>query len=198
MQPKPLTPMIRKTVLSIDTLFHDGGEPIAVPLRRAVCAAVIANPFAGTHEQDLMPWMEALRPLGIDLTRQLLAALDVAPEAIHSFGKGALVGVDGEHEHAAIWHTPGGAGLKSVLNAVGFVTAGQAMGAVGASLHIPLVYKNSPWVRSHFDAVDLCIADAPRPREVIFAVAVSTGPRVHQRLGGVTVADVEAGRGPGF
>lgn len=193
-----LIPRVRKTVLSIETLHHDGGTPLDVPLRKAVCAAVVANPYAGVHQQDLLPWMEALRPLAIDLTRQLLAALAVAPEAIQGFGKGALVGVDGEHEHAALWHAPGGAGLKSVLNARGFVTAGQGMGAVGASLHIPLVYKNSPWVRSHYDAIDLCIADAPRPREVLFALAVSTGPRVHQRLGGLTAAQAEAGQGPSF
>jgi hypothetical protein len=116
--------------------------------------------------------------------------------AIHAFGKGALVGVEGEHEHAAIWHTPGGAGLKSVLKARGFVTAGQTMGAVGASLHIPLVYKNSPWVRSHFEAIDICIADAPRPREIVFALAMSTGPRIHARLGGLTAEQAEAGQGP--
>jgi hypothetical protein len=193
-----LTPQVRKYVLTTETIHHDGGEPVATPLRRAVCAAVIANPFAGRFQQDLVPWMEALRPLGVELTQRLLAALNVAPAAIQAFGKGALVGVDGEHEHAAIWHAPGGAGLKSVLGARGFVTAGQAMGAVGCSLHIPLVYVNSPWVRSHFDAVDVTIADAPRPREIVLALAVSTGGRVHQRLGGLTAEQAEAGQGPKF
>ena len=193
-----LAPRIRKTVLSVETIAHDGGAPVPVPPRHAVCAAVIANPYAGRHEQDLVPWMEALRPLAVDLTRQLLAALNVDADAVQAFGKGALVGVDGEHEHAAVWHAPGGAGLKTVLNARGFVTAGQGQGTIGDRLHIPLVYKNSPWARSHFDAVDLCIADAPRPREVVFAVAVSTGPRIHQRLGGLTAEQVEAGAGPAF
>jgi len=124
--------------------------------------------------------------------------LRVGPEAIQAFGKGALVGVDGEHEHAAVWHAPGGHGLKSVLKARGFVTAGQAMGAVGASLHIPLVYVNSPWVRSHFDAIDIAIADAPRPREIVFALAGSTGGRVHSRLGGLTALQAQAGEGPKF
>jgi hypothetical protein len=189
---------VRKHVLTVETIHHDGGESITPPLRRAVCAAVIANPYAGRHEKDLLPWMEALRPLAEDLTHRLLAALDIPADAVQSFGKGAIVGVDGEHEHAAIWHAPGGGGMKQVLGARGFVTAGQAMGTVGASLHIPLVYKNSPWVRSHFDAVDLSIADAPRPREIVFALAVSTGARIHQRLGGVTAEQVEAGQGPKF
>jgi hypothetical protein len=191
-----LEPQVRKFVTVIEAIHHDGGAVQTPPLRKAACAAVIANPFAGTPAADLMAWMEALRPLGVDLTQRLLAALGVEASAIQSFGKGALVGVDGEHEHAAIWHMPGGQGMKSVLKARGFVTAGQGMGTVGTSLHIPMVYKNSPWVRSHFDAIDVAIADAPRPREIVFALAVSTGQRIHQRLGGVTAAQAEAGQAP--
>jgi hypothetical protein len=193
-----LTPVVRKFVAYVESVHHDGGSPIEPPLRKGVCGAVIANPYAGKYEVDLTAWMEALRPLAVDLTGRLLEALRVGPEAIQAFGKGALVGVDGEHEHAAVWHAPGGHGLKSVLKARGFVTAGQAMGAVGASLHIPLVYVNSPWVRSHFDAIDIAIADAPRPREIVFALAVSTGGRVHSRLGGLTALQAEAGEGPKF
>ena len=193
-----LTPAVRKFVTCIESVHHDGGTPIDPPLRKGVCGAVIANPYAGKYELDLTAWMDALRPLAVDLTGRLLDALRVGPEAIQAFGKGALVGVDGEHEHAAVWHAPGGHGLKSVLKARGFVTAGQAMGAVGASLHIPLVYVNSPWVRSHFDAIDIAIADAPRPREIVFALAGSTGARVHSRLGGLTALQAEAGEGPKF
>jgi len=193
-----LTPEVRKFVAHVESVHHDGGPRSDPPLRKGVCAAVIANPYAGRYETDLMAWMESLRPLAVDLTEQLLEALRVGPESIQAFGKGALVGVDGEHEHAAAWHAPGGHGLKSVLKVRGFVTAGQAMGAVGAPLHIPLVYVNSPWVRSHFDAIDLTIADAPRPREIVFALAVSTGGRVHSRLGGLTAQQAEAGEGPKF
>jgi hypothetical protein len=187
---------IRKTVIQLESVTHDGGAPLSTPLRKAAVAVVMTNPYAGKPGADLVAWMETLRPLAISLTEQLLAALQVEAAAIQSFGKGAMVGVDGELEHAAVWHAPGGAGLKSVLGARGFVSAGQMMGAIGASLHIPMVYKNSPWVRSHFDAVDIAIADAPRPREIVFALAVSTGPRVHARLGGLTAAEAEAGKGP--
>jgi hypothetical protein len=193
-----LSPEVRKFVVCIESVLHDGGPRADPPIRKGVCAAVLANPFAGRYESNLVPWMEALRPLAVDLTGRLLEALHVGPEAIQAFGKGALVGVDGEHEHAAAWHAPGGYGLKSVLKARGFVTAGQSMGSVGARLHIPLVYVNSPWVRSHFDAIDLAIADAPRPREIIFALAMSTGSRVHARLGGLTAQQAEAGDGPKF
>jgi hypothetical protein len=193
-----LTPEVRKYVVCVESVFHDGGPRADRPVRKAVCGAVIANPYAGRYEADLNEWMEALRPLAVDLTRRLLEALHLGPESIQAFGKGAMVGVDGEHEHAAAWHAPGGHGLKSVLKARGFVTAGVGQGAVGAQLHIPLVYVNSPWVRSHFDAIDLAIADAPRPREIIFALAVSTGGRVHGRLGGLTAQQAEAGDGPKF
>lgn len=189
---------VRKTVVVVESVNHDGGPPLDRPLRKGAIAAVLANPYADRFQPDLMPWMEALHPLAESLTRQLLTALQVGPEAIQAFGKGAIVGVDGEMEHAAIWHAPGGQGMKKVLNARGFVTAGQIMGVIGARLHIPLVYINSPWVRSHFDAIDLSIADAPKPREIVFALAMSTGPRVHARLGGLTAQQAEAGQGPKF
>jgi hypothetical protein len=189
-------PDVRKFVLGIESIHHDGGARTEVPLRKGVCAAVIANPYAGAYQAELCTWMESLRPLAVELAERLLAALGAAPEAIQGFGKGALVGVDGEHEHAAVWHAPGGHGLKSILKVRGFVSAGQGMGGVGARLHIPLVYVNSPWVRSHFDAIDLTIADAPRPREIIFALAMSTGARVHARLGGLTAAQADSGEGP--
>jgi Amino acid synthesis len=191
-------PEIRKYVVAVESVYHDGGKPIATPLRKGVAAAVIINPHAKRFVADLIPWMESLRPLGIELTQRLLVALQADKSAIQAFGKGAIVGVDGELEHAAAWHAPGGAGLKSVLGAKGFVTAGQLMGTVATSLHIPLVYINSPWVRSHFDAVDLVISDAPRPQEIVFAVAMSTGGRVHARLGGLTKEQAEAGEGPKF
>jgi Amino acid synthesis len=193
-----LTPEVRKFVVHIESVHHDGGPQADTPIRKGVCGAVIANPYAGRYEPDLMPWMEALRPLAVDLSKRLLEALHTDTGSIEAFGKGALVGVDGEHEHAAAWHAPGGHGLKSVLKASGFVTAGQAMGAVGAQLHIPLVYVNSPWVRGHFDAIDLTIADAPRPREIVFALAMSTGGRVHARLGGLSKQQVKDGEGPKF
>jgi hypothetical protein len=191
-----LAPQIRKIVVQTEVVHHDGGPHRDPPLLRGICAAVIANPFAGRFEADLVSWMEALRPLALELTNRLVKALGVPPESIRAFGKGAMVGVDGEHEHAAAWHAPGGYALKNVLKARGFVTAGQAMGTTGTSLHIPLVYVNSPWVRSHFDAVDLAIADAPRPREIVFALAASTGGRVHERLGGLTAEQAESGEGP--
>lgn len=189
---------VRKSVVFVETVHHDGGPRMDRPLVKGAIAAVLTNPYAGRFEPDLLPWMNSLTPLAEDLARQLLSALNVGPEAIKAFGKGAIVGVEGEIEHAAIWHAPGGQGMKKVLNARGFVSAGQMMGVIGTHLHIPLVYVNSPWVRSHFDSVDLMISDAPKPREIVFALAMSTGARIHARLGGLTAEQAEMGEGPKF
>ncbi|MEP6719857.1 MAG: amino acid synthesis family protein [Variovorax sp.] len=193
-----MTHDIRKQVLAIETLHHDGGPAAATPLRIAIAGVVMTNPFAGHHDADLMPFMDSLLPLAIEMSRQMMAALGVGPEGIEAFGKGSIVGSDGELEHAAMWHAPGGAGLKKALGAKGFVGAGKLMGPLGARLQIPLVYKNSPWVRSHFNTCELTIHDAPKPRELVFALAVATGGRIHSRLGGLTAQQAEAGQGPTF
>jgi hypothetical protein len=189
---------IRKSILNIETIHHDGGVPASEPLRIAIAAVVMENPFAGRYEADLMPFMESLKPVSIDLTRRMLAALGVDRGAIQIFGKGSMVGTDGELEHAAMWHAPGGAGMKEVLGAKGFVSAGKMVATLGSRLQMPLVYVNSPWVRSHYNTTELCIHDAPKPRELVFALAIGTGSRVHARLQGMTREQVEAGKGPAF
>lgn len=189
---------VRKLFTTVETIFHDGGTPTAKPLHLAVAAAVVNNPYAGAYHDDLMSFQNELFPLAQQLSNRLLDALRVDKSAIEVFGKGAIVGTDGELEHAAAWHAPGGAGIKESLGACGFVSAGKMMGALGARLQIPLVYINSPWVRSHFNSIELSIYDAPKPREIVFALAAGTGGRIHARLGGVTAAQAEAGDAPKF
>ncbi len=189
---------IRKSILNIENIHHDGGAPLDKPLRVAVAAVVMENPFAGRYEADLMPFMNSLKPIAIDLTRQMLQALGVGKEEIQVFGKGSMVGTDGELEHAAMWHAPGGAGVKEVLGAKGFVSAGKMVATLGSRLQIPLIYVNSPWVRSHYNTSELCIHDAPKPRELVFALAIGTGPRIHARLQGLTREQADAGQGPAF
>jgi hypothetical protein len=188
----------RKTVLVIEQIRHDGGPVLAQPLRKGAAAAIVNNPFAGRYVEDLVEWMESLRPLGIELAETLLAALALRPDEVQAFGKGAIVGVNGEIEHAAVWHAPGGHGMRQLLDARGFVSSGQIIGNIGAHLHIPLVSVHSPWVRSHFDGIDITIADAPKPDELVFAVAMSSGGRPHARLGGLTFAEAADGQGPKF
>ena len=201
---------IRKSVLYLETIHHDGGPAAPRPLRVAVAGVVMENPFADRFEADLMPFMQSLKPLAIDLSNRMLEALGVGKGEVEAFGKGSMVGTDGELEHAAMWHAPGGGGLKEVLGAKGFVSAGKMVATLGSRLQIPLVYVNSPWVRSHYNTTELCIHDAPKPRELVFALAMSTGGRVHARLQGLTRDDViarlqgltreqaEAGQGPAF
>ncbi|MCO5160183.1 MAG: amino acid synthesis family protein [Mesorhizobium sp.] len=188
----------RKTALFVEDVWHDGGRPSERPLRKAAVAAVVANPFAGRYVEDLTEWMKALEGLGESLARKLLDAIGVPAGEIQSFGKGTIVGVNGEIEHGAAWHAPGGAGLKKLLGVRGFVSAGQIMGNVGERLHIPMVSVHSPWVRSHFDGIDISIADAPKPDEVVFALAMANGGRIHARLGGLTFAEGARGDGPKF
>lgn len=191
-----MTYEIRKTVVNVETIYHDGGPRADKPLRIVVAAAVVANPFAGQYVEDLMPFMNNLKPLSIQLTNMGLEALGAQPADIQVFGKGAIVGVDGELEHAAMWHAPGGGGMKDVLGTPGWVAGGKMVGALGARLQIPMVYIRSQWVRSHYNTVEIGIYDAPRPKELVFALAMGTGPRVHARLGGLTTEQAEAGNIP--
>lgn len=189
---------IRKIAVFVEDVWHDGGKPVARPLRKGAVAAVVANPHAGRFVEDLNDWVQALEGLGEILAPRLLDALGVPGEQIESFGKGTIVGVNGEIETGAAWHAPGGAALKRMLGVRGFVSAGQIIGNAGDRLHIPLVSVHSPWVRSHFDGVDISLSDAPRPDEILFALAMSNGGRVHARLGGLTFAEGARGEGPKF
>ncbi len=189
---------VRKTILTCEDVCHDGGPAIERPLRKAAIAAVVRNPYAGRHVKDLSQWMQALDGLAEQLTDRLLDVVGYPRDAIESFGKGAIVGTDGEGEHGACWHAPGGGALKRALGVKGFVSASEFVGGTGSILHIPLVSVHSPWVRSHFDGIGISAIDAPRPQEILFALAVSTGARVHARIGGLTFEEGARGEGPRF
>ena len=140
-----------------------------------MAAAVVANPFAGRYVEEIAPLMDELKPLGQELAARLLAALGGKASGIEAFGKAAIVGINGELEHAALWHAPGGHALREILDAKGFVPSGKMLGPAGVRLMIPLLHKDSVWVRSHFNTCELTIHDAPRPDEIVFAVAMGTG-----------------------
>jgi hypothetical protein len=189
---------IRKTHVSVETVWHDGGPRCSTPLQIGVAAAVIRNPFAGSYVEDIAPFMDELTPLAGELAHSLLAALGGNKASIESFGKAAIVGVNGEMEHAALWHVPGGGALRRLLDAKGFVPSSKMMGGPGTRLTIPLLYVNTVWVRSHYGNADLTLHDAPRPDELALALAMSTGGRIHARIGGLTKAEADAGKGPAF
>jgi hypothetical protein len=183
---------IRKIAVIKEEIFHDGGPVGAVPRLRAAALAVVRNPFAGGYAEELQPAMDDLKPLGLELSDRLIAALGGDVKAIDGYGKGAIVGTDGEIEHGALWHVPGGYAMRERLGgAKAIVPSAMKVGAFGSRLDLPLGHVNAAYVRSHFDAFEVGIADGPKPNEIVFALAMTIGPRIHDRMGGLTVADIK-------
>lgn len=176
---------IRKRSLTVETVFHEGGPPPAVPLKLAAACAVIRNPYAGRYEDNLLPFMAELRGLGTLLAQELVDTLGRSQVEVYS--KAAIVGVNGELEHGAVWHEAGGWAMREVLGQPkAIVPAAKAVAATGYRLMVPLHYIHAAYVRSHFNTFEVGIQDAPRPDEILFALVMGTGGRVHARLGGLT------------
>ena len=185
---------LRKRALTIETTYHEGGPAPAEPLRIAVASAVVRNPYAGRYEPDLLPWMAELRILGKALADELVQTL--GRDSVEVYGKAAIVGVDGELEHGAVWHEAGGWAMRAVLGEPkAIVPAAKAVASAGYRLMMPLHYIHACYVRSHFNGVEVGIQDAPRPKEILYALAMGTGGRVHSRLGGLTKDKVSVNDG---
>lgn len=177
---------IRKRALTVETTFHEGGPPADTPLRMAASCAVIQNPYAGRYEPDLLPFMQELRSLGTLLAEELVQALG-GRENIEVYSKAAIVGIDGEMEHGAVWHEAGGWAMRTVLGEPkAMVPAVKAVASAGYRVMVPVHHIHASYVRSHFNSMEIGIQDAPRPREILFALVMGTGGRVHSRLGGLT------------
>jgi len=197
---------IRRIFTQVEDIFHEGGPRAAQPLRRGAIAAVLTNPYAGRYEPEILPMMEALNPVGLDLARRLLAAMDVPVDRIQGYGKGAIIGAAGELEHGALWHVPGGYAMRELLgwkgdaaaykrgeasasgqsgNALAIVPSTKKVGGPGATLDVPLTHINAAYVRSHFDAMEVRVPGAPRADEMVVILAMSCGARVHARVGGL-------------
>jgi hypothetical protein len=185
---------IRKTQVSVEEVWHERGPRLAKPLRVAVAAAVIRNPFAGRYEADLLPFMAELRELGTMLSKALIERLGA--ENIQAYGKGAIVGEDGELEHGALWHEAGGWAMRAVLGQPkAIVPAAKTVGTLGTRLMIPLGHVNAAYVRSHFGSAELTIWDAPRRDEILYGLTMATGGRVHERSGGLKASDIKVNDG---
>ncbi len=182
---------LRKIVTFIEDIHHDGGPPPARPRRRAAVVAVVRNPFAGRFVADLQPAMEDLKPLGLMMTDRLIEAMG-GVEGIDGYGKGAIVGEGGELEHTALWHVPGGYAMRARLGeAKAIVPSCMKAGGVGARLDVPLGHINAAYVRSHFDGMEVGVPDGPRADELLLALAMARGPRIHHRMGGLAAEDVK-------
>lgn len=181
---------IRKRSLTLETTYHEGGPVADTPLKLAAACAVIRNPYAGRYEPDLLPFMAELRQLGTLLAQELVDTLG-GKDKIEVYSKAAIVGVNGEMEHGAVWHEAGGWAMRAVLGEPkAIVPAAKAVAATGYRLMVPLHYIHAAYVRSHFNSMEVGIQDAPRPDEILFALVMGTGGRVHARLGGLTKEQV--------
>jgi hypothetical protein len=183
---------LRKRVTIVEEILHEGGPPSARPLRRGAALAVIQNPFAGRYVEEIAPFMEPLKPFGLALARHLLEALGGDPALVEGYGKGAIVGAAGELEHGALWHVPGGYAMREILgDAKAIVPSTKKVGGPGARLDVPVTHINASYVRSHFDAMEVGLADAPRADEIVLALVMTTGPRIHARVGGLEASKIE-------
>ena len=204
---------IRRIFTQVEQIRHEFGPLPAQAQLRGAIAAVLTNPFAGRYEADLLPWMGELDPVGLDMARRLHAAMDIPVEKIQSYGKGAIVGAAGELEHGALWHVPGGYAMRELLgwkgdaaaykqgkavdekkgqpgNGLAIVPSTKKVGAPGCTLDVPLTHINASYVRSHYDAMEVRVPGAPASDEVVFILAMSSGARVHARIGGLKAEDI--------
>jgi hypothetical protein len=203
---------IRRVLTQVEDIRHEFGPVAERPLVRGAIAAVLTNPYAGRYEPDIVPMMDALNPVGVDMARRLLAAMDVPVESVATYGKGAIVGAAGELEHGALWHVPGGYAMRELLgwkgdrnayrqgqaeaktgqpgNALAIVPSTKKVGPPGAALDVPLTNINASYVRGQFDAIEVRVPGAPAADEIVFILAMTTGYRVHARVGGLLAQDI--------
>ena len=188
-----MTADIRKIVVVLDEVHREMGRNISPPTRRAAALAVIANPCAGRYVEDLSELIDIGAEMGELLGRKCVAALGAEPARAESYGKAAMVGENGELEHAAaILHPKLGAPLRAAVEkGAALVPSSKKMGGPGQPLDIPLGHKNAAYVRSHFDGMEVRINEAPRADEILIAVAVTDSGRPLPRIGGLTVDEIK-------
>ena len=181
----------------VETVRHEFGPAAAMPHVRGVVAVVLRNPYAFRHEPEILPMMVALNPVGADMARRLLDAMAVEPTRIEGYGKGAIVGAGGEIEHGALWHVPGGYAMRDLLQerhgvpTQAIVPSTKKVGGPGTRLDVPITHVNASYVRSHFDAIEVGVPGHPHADELVYILAMTTGARVHARVGGLAVTDVQ-------
>jgi hypothetical protein len=184
---------IRKLAVWVEETHQEMGRSISPPTRKAVGVAVIRNPFAGVYQEDLSDLMEIGAELGGLLGEKCVAALGITPDQAESYGKAAMVGENGELEHAAaLLHPKMGAPLRAAVEkGAALVPSSKKMGGPGQDLDVPLGHKDAAYVRSHFDGVEVRMNDAPRANEILVAIAVTDSGRPLPRVGGLTHDEAE-------
>lgn len=199
---------VRRVATQVETIYHEFGPAGKKPLVRGAVAAVLKNPYAGRYEENIVPMMEQLNDVGLDMAQRLVAAMGVQPDDIESYGKGSIVGGAGELEHGALWHVPGGYAMRELLGwkgdrsaykqghgalpkglemgrALSIVPSTKKVGGPGTRLDVPLTHVTASYVRGHFDAMEVYVPGAPAADELVFILVMATGERIHQRVGGL-------------
>jgi len=184
---------IRKIAVFLEETHTEMGRSISPPTRKAAAVAVIRNPFAGEYVEDLSLLMEIGAELGGLLGEKCVAALGITPSQAESYGKAAMVGENGELEHAAaLLHPSMGKPLRAAVEkGAALVPSSKKRGGPGQVLDIPLGHKDAAYVRSHFDGMEVSLNDSPRANEILVAVAVTDSGRPLPRVGGLKVDEVE-------
>jgi len=188
-----MTAKIRKLIVEVDETRIEAGRTIDPPTRKALAMAVIENPYAGRYAENLDELIAIGEELGALLGEKCVQALGIAPGAAHSYGKAAIVGEAGELEHAAaILHPKLGAPLrKAVEKGAALVPSAKKRGGLGTAIDVPLGHKDAAFVRSHFDAMEARVADAPRANEIVVAVVVTDSGRPLARIGGLQASEIK-------
>ena len=184
---------IRKLIVQVDETRKEMGQDVTPPTRRAVAIAVIENPYAGRYSENLDELIAIGEELGALLGQKAVAALGIAPADAQSYGKAAIVGENGELEHAAaILHPKLGAPLRAAVEkGAALVPSAKKRGTLGTAIDVPLGHKDAAFVRSHFDAMEARVSDAPRANEIVVAVAVTDSGRPLPRIGGLQHGEIE-------
>jgi hypothetical protein len=185
--------IIRKLVTILDETRQEMGREVNPPIRRVIACAVIRNPFAGRYVEDLAELVAQGEALGGLLAERAIAALGIPGERVESFGKAAVVGEAGELEHAAaLLHPKMGAPVRAALGkGPALIPSAKKSGGPGTAIDVPLGHKDAAFVRSHFDAIEARVPDAPRADEILLCLALATGGRPLPRIGGLTIAQIE-------
>lgn len=184
---------LRKLIVAVEETRREMGKDVAPPTRKAAAVAVIENPFAGKFADNLDPLIDIGEELGDVLGRRAVEALGIKANRAESYGKAAIVGEGGELEHAAaILHPKLGKPLRAAVEkGAALVPSAKKMGGIGSAIDVPLGHKDAAYVRSHFDGMEIRVADAPRANEIVVAVVVTDSGRPLPRVGGLTKDKIE-------
>ena len=181
--------VVRKWVTQVEEIHRDGEKETARPIRKAVIAAILTNPYAGRWSEDLTELIDA----GEVLARVFMTkAEELLDGNVQAYGKGGIVGENGEIEHiAALLHPKFGGPTREIAHGISILPSVKKRGGQGATIDIPIHHKDAMMIRSHFDSVEFRVGDSPRANEILVALAVSDGPRPHPRVGGLSEAEAE-------